>query len=678
MFDDQRIAIIIPALNEAQAIGDVLSNLPSWLDTVIVVDNGSTDQTAVVAQRHGAIVVEEPRRGYGAACLAGLTELAAGSRPDIVVFMDADRSDDPADMPGLLEPLLRDEADLVIGSRVLGHPEPGALTWPQRAGNALASALLRQLWNVPCTDLGPFRAIRFSMLQRLAMDDLDFGWTVQMQTRAARMGLRIREVPVCYHRRIGQSKISGTIRGVYAAGIKILATIAREYIADRIARRNAGQLTIFSRLPKPGSTKTRMIPALGPQGAADLQQQMTAHTLEVADAFRVTSGCHVQIRYTGGDRQAVAATFGYGRDYEDQSDGNLGHRLRRAMDAAFVAGRQRVMCIGSDCPSITVDLLRQAEQALATHDVVIGPATDGGYYLIGLRAPMPDLFENIAWGTGRVYAQTRQRIAASGLRCHLLPILSDVDEPADLPIWRAECDAKSQPSPRPLISVIIPALNEADRLPRAIRSAMQSAGVEVIVVDGGSTDATRDVASQLGVQVIQAPRGRGAQMNAGAAGASGQYLLFLHADTRLPFGYVQHVQQILNTSGQVAGAFRMAFDCNVAPLRLIEWATGLRSRYMQLPYGDQALFLKRKVFDATGGFKMVPAMEDFDLVHRLRELGNIRIAHPAAFTSARKYLLHGPWRTVARHQWMIIRWMWRSWVIPASDTVLMPRSSARS
>ncbi|MBI1367117.1 MAG: DUF2064 domain-containing protein [Planctomycetes bacterium] len=656
VLDGQCIAIILPALNEAQVIGQVLDDLPDWLDTKVVVDNGSTDPTAAIAQRHGALVVTESRRGYGAACLAGLTALTRPPAPDIIVFMDADRSDDPADMTNLLAPILRDEADLVIGSRVLGDHEPGALTWPQHAGNALASGLLRHLWNVPCTDLGPFRAIRYSVLQRLAMDDLDYGWTVQMQIRAARLGYRIREIPVRYRRRVGRSKISGTVRGVFAAGYKILTTIGREYLTDRVAHHPASQLIIFSRLPQPGSTKTRMILLLGPQGAADLQRQMTRHTLDVAENFSDASGCRIQVRHTGGERHAMAATFGYGRDYQDQGPGDLGRRLQRAFDDAFASRHQHALCIGSDCPSITVEILSQASRALSNHDVVIGPAVDGGYYLIGLRAPMPGLFENIPWGTERVYEQTRRRIAARGLSCHVLATLSDVDEPADLPVWRSVLDAKETQASRPLISVIIPTLNEADRLPQAISSVTQSPGVEVIVADGGSDDATREVATQLGAAVVQSERGRGSQMNAGAAAAHGRYLLFLHADTRLPFGYDRQVHRILNTPGCVAGAFRMAFDRSTPSLRWIEWATDLRSRHLQLPYGDQALFLARHTFDAIGGFKPIPVMEDFDLVHRLREHGYIAIARQTTITSARKYQRHGIWLTVARHQWMILRW----------------------
>jgi len=193
---------------------------------VVVVDNGSTDGTAAVARAAGATVVFEPRRGYGAACLAGLAALR-GAPPAIVAFLDADASDDPAQLDEILAPILAGRADLVIGSRVLGRREPGALTTLQVLGNRLAVALLGVLFGVRATDLGPFRAIRWPALERLGMRDRDYGWTVEMQARAARHRLRAVEVPVRYRRRVGRSKISGTVRGALGAGWKILFTIAR-------------------------------------------------------------------------------------------------------------------------------------------------------------------------------------------------------------------------------------------------------------------------------------------------------------------------------------------------------------------------------------------------------------------------------------------------------------------
>lgn len=231
-----RVAAVIPALNEEASIGLVLMELPrSLVERVVVCDNGSTDGTARAARAGGAIVVEEPRRGYGAACLRALSALEADP-PAIVLFLDADRSDDGSEAAAILAPILEGRADFVIGSRALGDAEPGSLTPAQRFGNRLAAALLRRFYGVRATDLGPFRAIRWETLRSLGMSDRDFGWTIEMQVKAARRGVRTVEVPVRYRRRIGRSKISGTIRGTLLAGGKILGTIAADLLRHGLPR----------------------------------------------------------------------------------------------------------------------------------------------------------------------------------------------------------------------------------------------------------------------------------------------------------------------------------------------------------------------------------------------------------------------------------------------------------
>ena len=217
----------MPALNEALAIESVIEALrQTGAVSVIVVDNGSSDATALIAARLGVRVVMEPRRGYGAACLAGIAALEAAPA-DVLVFMDADGSDDPCDLQALIDPIQRGSADLVVGSRELGCREPGALASHARLGNRLAVWLIEWRTGQRFTDLGPFRAVRFAQLQRLGMTDRDYGWTVEMQMRAARLGLRCLEVPVRYRRRIGRSKISGTWRGSLGAALKILWTIVK-------------------------------------------------------------------------------------------------------------------------------------------------------------------------------------------------------------------------------------------------------------------------------------------------------------------------------------------------------------------------------------------------------------------------------------------------------------------
>jgi glycosyltransferase involved in cell wall biosynthesis len=223
------VDVIIPALDESRSLPLVLGDLPrDRVRHVLVVDNGSTDGTADVARDAGAAVIEEPRRGYGRACLSGIDWVAARSpAPDVVVFLDADYSDHPEELPELVEPIARGEADLVVGSRTLGRAEPGALLPQARFGNRLASFLIRLLYRVPVTDLGPFRAVRWDALRGLGMRDTNFGWTAEMQVKAARQGLRYRETPVSYRKRVGVSKITGTVSGTVRAGYKILLTVFR-------------------------------------------------------------------------------------------------------------------------------------------------------------------------------------------------------------------------------------------------------------------------------------------------------------------------------------------------------------------------------------------------------------------------------------------------------------------
>lgn len=202
---------------------------------VVVCDNGSRDRTGEAARARGALVVREERRGYGSACLRALAILR-DDPPDAVLFLDADGSDDPAEAAALIEPLAAGRADLVIGSRTLGERERGALTPQARFGNWLATGLIRLFHGARWTDLGPFRAVRWDALERLGMRDRDFGWTVEMQVKAARAGLRGMEVPVRYRKRIGRSKISGTLTGAVRAGIKILGTIAADVLRHGPAR----------------------------------------------------------------------------------------------------------------------------------------------------------------------------------------------------------------------------------------------------------------------------------------------------------------------------------------------------------------------------------------------------------------------------------------------------------
>ena len=229
--DQVRVSVVIPTHNEAQSIGRVLADLPSDLVTeVLVVDSDSTDGTPKIASKMGARVIHEPRRGYGRACLAGL---AGASSPDVVVFLDGDYSDRPSELPILLAPIIEGRADITLGSRLQGRRSAGALPWHQVFGNRLASSLIRLLYGLEITDLGPFRAGRADVLRALALEETTYGWAVEMILKGALAGFRVVEVPVSYHPRIGKSKISGTLKGTVGAAWFILSLIVRYYFRHR-------------------------------------------------------------------------------------------------------------------------------------------------------------------------------------------------------------------------------------------------------------------------------------------------------------------------------------------------------------------------------------------------------------------------------------------------------------
>ena len=227
------MSVIIPTRNEVSAISRVLADLPAnLLNEVLVVDSNSTDGTPEIAAKMGACVVHEPRRGYGRACLTGL---ACADAPDVVVFLDGDYSDRPSELPILLAPIIEGRADITLGSRLQGRRSAGALPWHQVLGNRLAASLIRLLYGLEITDLGPFRAGRAEVLRALALEETTYGWAVEMILKGALQGCRIVEVPVSYHPRIGKSKISGTLKGTIGAAWFILSLIVRYYFRHRRA-----------------------------------------------------------------------------------------------------------------------------------------------------------------------------------------------------------------------------------------------------------------------------------------------------------------------------------------------------------------------------------------------------------------------------------------------------------
>ncbi len=389
-------------------------------------------------------------------------------------------------------------------------------------------------------------------------------------------------------------------------------------------------LIIFTRYPVSGETKTNLIPALGKEGAAAMQRQMTETTL----CHARNTGIPLEVWYTGGTEEEMSEWLGYDLVYIDQGGDELGERMDCAFQTAFKRGVKRVVLIGADCPSNRTENILAAFEALKKSDVVLGPAEDGGYYLIGLRSYVLQLimFEDIDWSSSHELDLTLS--SAAGVRLDRLPRLCSINTPADIP---------------PIISVVMPTLNAAETIGPVLGRVLDSFGVEVVVVDGGSEDDTVAYADAAGAKVIETSPGRAHQMNAGAGAASGKILLFLYPDTLLPKGWDTLIRKAFSDE-VVMGAFNLNVDEQLPGVRLVEWGVKVRSEAFAFPCGDQGLFMKRETFEQIGGFPDQPILEDYELVRRMRKTGRIVILPEPVVTSAKKWKQHGVSKTLLMDQ----------------------------
>jgi uncharacterized protein len=426
-------------------------------------------------------------------------------------------------------------------------------------------------------------------------------------------------------------------------------------------RLTALTLIIFTRYPTPGQVKTRLIPAVGAIGAARLHRQMTVEIVDRARSLSTDLAVKLQVHFDGENHQQMSDWLGADLDYQTQGEGDIGIRMARSF-ATIDQHHSAIVLIGTDCPELTTLILSQAfEQLAAGRDLVLGAAVDGGYYLIGLRRYQPELFAGIDWSTDRVLIQTIDIARQLNLSIGYLPTLTDIDRPADLPILtQMQLTAK--------ISIVIPTLNEATTIGAILANLQPLPNLEIILVDGGSIDDTVKIAQAFSVQVLTSPPGRARQMNLGAKAATGEILLFLHADTVLPLGFEVMVRSVLGGLGDegcgsvgdklenlpIAGAFTLQIDDPLPSLRWIEWLVAWRSRWRQMPYGDQAIFLTAETFRQVGGFMDMPIMEDFELIRRLQRRGRIEILAAPVLTSARRWLKRGVWQTTLINQAIVI------------------------
>jgi rSAM/selenodomain-associated transferase 2/rSAM/selenodomain-associated transferase 1 len=410
------------------------------------------------------------------------------------------------------------------------------------------------------------------------------------------------------------------------------------------------RLLLFTRYPISGQTKTRLLSVLTPPEALAIHRSMTEAVVRKIDLFQQVVSLDVEIRFTGGTIQQMKDWLGDRFVYTDQGDGDLGCRLARGIGDSFLQGYSKVIVIGSDCPSITAADLKRSLDLLDDYDCVLGPAFDGGYYLIGLRVFHPSLFSDITWSSPLVLQQTIEKLKQLNLTWTELRPLGDIDRPEDLVLW-LQYRLKTQDLPK--ISVIIPTLNEEEHIQSTLLS-LQDQPVEVIVVDGGSHDKTIEIVGSFPVKVLVTEPHRAKQMNMGAKIATGDILLFLHGDTKVPPDFVSQIMTNLAKPDVVAGAFLLGIDDTKWGLKLVEWGVNLRSKVLELPYGDQGIFLSKQIFNQVGGFPEIAIMEDFVLIKQLQKLGKIAIANTPVQTSARRWQKLGIIKTTLVNQLVIL------------------------
>jgi uncharacterized protein len=400
------------------------------------------------------------------------------------------------------------------------------------------------------------------------------------------------------------------------------------------------RLIIFCRYPIPGKTKTRLIPAVGALRATDLHRRLAEETFAKTREFASEFSVDLEVCFEEGSREQMRRWLGPISFLSMQTGEGLGRCMHHAFQEAFKQGCKKVVLIGTDVPGASIEHFRFAFNALDKNDMVIGPAHDGGYWLIGLTQPV-DVFSGIQWGGNTVLKSTSDHAKKIGIKPAFLDPLLDIDTIDDVNAWQPD-----ESRPTPYLSIIIPAINEEENIERTIAHA-RGENSEIIVVDGGSRDRTTTIAVEAGARVISSAGGRALQQNEGAEASHGKVLLFLHADTLLPEGYLALVFEALMEHGVAAGAFRFGTDINTHLMKMIALLVNARSKYLSLPYGDQAIFLRQPMFKSVGGFPDVPIAEDLYLIRRLWRSGNIRIVSASVITSGRRWKRLGIIKTTA-------------------------------
>jgi uncharacterized protein len=413
------------------------------------------------------------------------------------------------------------------------------------------------------------------------------------------------------------------------------------------------KLILITRYPEPGKCKTRLAAFIGEINAADIQKMLTLDILQTFRKYVAGSDpdCVIEIYYTGSTENQMRALCGEAL-YKEQPKGDLGKKLEYAFGSSFEEGFDQVVITGSDIPELTPEIIASSFSGLGENDIVIGPAYDGGYYLLGMKKYHSSLFSsNISWGESNVLKSTMLEAKRNLLTAGILKKLHDIDRPEDLFIIK---DMLSEALPDPLISVIIPTLNEENNISLCLEQFKGKKNIEVIVADGGSTDGTLQAAEKYGHTLLRTAKRRAVQQNAGAEVAKSSILLFLHADTVLPKGFEREVLRTLSKKNISCGAFKISIAGKRRFLSAVSFLINLRSILFGMPYGDQALFMTKPKFKELKGFKNLSIMEDYDLVSRSKKTGRIRISGKKVVTSDRRWERLGIMKTFLINQKMKI------------------------
>jgi rSAM/selenodomain-associated transferase 2/rSAM/selenodomain-associated transferase 1 len=404
----------------------------------------------------------------------------------------------------------------------------------------------------------------------------------------------------------------------------------------------------MTRYPQAGRVKTRLAAEMGDEKAAQLHSDIARHCIRRMHAVALSGDVDLEVRVAGASPSKTRAWLGRRVRVREQCGANLGERLASALQIAVDEGAPSAIAVGSDAPEVGGRQIREAIAALESVDVVLGPAADGGYYLIGVAASaaaraIPALLAgDIPWGTQDVLTSTLTAAESAGISVGLLAELADVDRPEDLALWDAILAEEERARTDPTLSVVIATLNEAENIQASVESALDAGAHEVIVADGGSTDTTVELAERCGVTVVDAPQGRAAQINVGAEHATGDVLLLLHADSLAPETALRDTRDVLADPDVALGGFRFsAGNPSRRSDRLMSWVGRTRHGLFGLPYGDQGQFLRRIDFEDLGRMPEMPVMEDYEFALRCRKLGRLGVARSRLWTSARGWEEHG-------------------------------------